>query len=387
MARKLRTGFELPFANTGTTVSKSFAAPSSYLWQSLYIGTIADVFVTEFLTLTGTITNSALTIENTTIARSKGDGSRGCILKGNSDGNGSVMMLDTTAFSSGLYCNYWIYLGTGIVGPTAYTKLMVLYDGTNSYQVYIRYNGTAHEVAIAQNNTSTILEQTSLGLTLSASTWYNVSVGVNNTGDITGVLNGTSVTYNTSVSFANWTRLGIAGLRNTTVNGRFIDDLAINDGSGASDNGVPNSIRAYNFFDTATLNTNSGFAAVGGTTVLANLQDGSDSTRASASADLSYIDFSLPTLSGTGMSETASNFTKIEAINVYGRQIEATKASSLLKAKVTDTVAVVNREENLSLPLNVGNDSVSMFDDGSSDWVLANLDSGDMDFRVTFDKP
>jgi len=383
MARKLRTGFELPFSNIGSNTNKTFSVSecNNYFLKDILSGYIGNSVGSQYPSFSGTIVSGTYKVEYTTAARTLSNGSRGCVFYLN-DNNSGDNMLDVTQFTSGFYMNAWRTKMD--VSASLYKRILCLYDGTNSYSVYITRNGASDEVRISNNTTNTDLATSSLGLQLANGTWYNMSVAVNSTGDITAVVNGTPVTYNTSVSFASWTRLGY-GIGYSGMG--HLDDISINDGSGASDNSTPNSIRGYNFFDTATLNTNSGFTAVGGTTVLANLQDGSDSTRASASADLSYLDFSLPTLSGTGMAETAANFTKIEAINVYGRQIEATKTSSLLKAKVTDTVAVVNREENLTLPLTVGNDSVTMFDDGSSDWVLANLDSGDMDFRVTFDKP
>ena len=376
MARKLRTGFELPFSNSSGNSSRTLNIRDSYLWNGIIIGGYQSTWGTQYATSTSLRITDNITLTKDTTARTLSDGTRGSHLTSASD---TYFAIDLTKFSNGAYCNAYICPRLS----SSYLKLGYFYDGTDKYEAYVNSTGATDIVTISKNSTDVATFDT--GAPHSVNTWYNYSVGVDNTGTITVGFNGsTPLTYNTSVSFANWNFVCLFWCGGNRME---VDDLAINDGSGASDNSTPNSIRGYNFFDAATLNTNSGFSAVGGTTVLANLQDGSDSTRVSASADLSYIDFSLPTLSGTGMSETAANFTKIEAINVYGRQIEATKASSLLKAKVTDTVAVVNREENLSLPLNVGNDSVSMFDDGSSDWVLANLDSGDMDFRVTFDKP
>jgi len=387
MARKLRTGFELPFANTGANGSKTFTQSEyyAYLFGGFtldgYIAYSAGVTDLNFSSLSSA-SAVTYTVKNATDARTLSNGTRGCYIDQNNVSQ-SVHMIDAADFTSGFFANFWHRCFTWDTNRIYH--LFGLYDGTNSYSCYIKNTGSNLELYIRQGNTTTTLNSGSFSLT-SGLTWYNCQVGIDNGGIITFTYNGNTISHTIAgtPAFSTFQNVGIGY---GTNNGHQIDDIAINDGSGASDNSTPNSIRGYNFFDAATLNTNSGFSAVGGTTVLANLQDGSDSTRASASADLSYIDFSLPTLSGTGMSETAANFTKIEAINVYGRQIEATKTSSLLKAKVTDTVAVVDREENLSLPLTVGNDSVTMFDDGSSDWVLANLDSGDMDFRVTFDKP
>ena len=376
MARKLRTGFELPFSNaTGSNSSKTYSRNyfNNNIFGGLCNGWVAHSGATKYNSFSSIdLSTETLNISFNTSARTKTNGTRGCVLDG-TNGQNKILSLDPSQFTSGFFANFWIY--TAVSGN--YLNLLNLHDGTNYYSCSVLPSAST----IYLGNGSDLDTAT---VTFTAGTFYNISVTVDNSGNITVTANGVSVTHASGNAWSAWTKMGLG---NVSQNAYLMDDLSINDGSGASDNSTPNSIRGYNFFDAATLNTNSGFSAVGGTTVLANLQDGSDSTRVSASADLSYIDFSLPTLSATGMSETAANFTKIEAINVYARQIEATKTSSLLKAKVTDTVAVVDREENLSLPLTVGNDSVTMFDDGSSDWVLANLDSGDMDFRVTFDKP
>lgn len=381
MARKLRTGFELPFGNIGSDAFRYFIPSSETRTKDIINGDLSYSLTSQYVTDTsvGVIGSTSYLLRHNTEARSLRS-TRGALYSGHVS-NSSLLSLDLTAFASGFYMNAWIYLKS--VATNEYPVIWYGYDATDRYQAYIDNSGTNTFIRIAKNSAD--VSSIDLGSKLSASTWYNVNFSLANNGDITYIVNGSSAcSYSTAVTFSSFTIMGIIGSQNTKV---YWDDLSINDGSGASDNGLPGSIRAYNFFDPVTVYTNSGFTAVGGSTVIANLQDGSDSTRVSASADLSYIDFSLPALSGTGMSETAANFTKIEAINVYGRQIESTKASSLLKAKVTDTVAVVNREENLTLPLTVGNDSLTMFNDGSSDWVLANLDSGDMDFRVTFDKP
>jgi len=384
MARKLRTGFEFPFSNaTGSDQSKTINLTD---YSDIFLGTYSMGWLSSPGFSGGySLGQNSQIFKFATDARTLSNGTRGVYLNlmGGGGPNGYSMAIDLTKFSNGYYECGWCKQLTAF-DSNRYAKPLYFYDGTDHYGIKIYGNGVGGVVIdILKNN---VMQSTDT-IILSVNTWYFYEISLDNSGVITITYNGTPVTYNSGVTFSNIQQLAALYSSSETNRSRCLDDVAINDGSGASDNGLPNSIRGYNFFDAATLNTNSGFSAVGGTTVLANLQDGSDSTRVSTSADLSYIDFSLPTLSGTGMSETAANFTKIEAINLYGRQIEATKTNSLLKAKITDTVAVVNREESLTLPLTVGNGSGTMFDDGSSDWVLANLDSGDMDFRVTFDKP
>lgn len=378
MARKLRTGFELPFSNaSGSDQTKTLTGQDSYdyILNSLSDGMIS-VTTNQQVTSVGLASYIGLNIRQATDARTLSNGTRGCYFRGNA-GNQYAISFKPGSFSSGFHANFW----WKTTNASIYSHPLVLKDGSTIFNCAIG----ASEMSIEEGSATT--QRATASITKSANTWYNIKVDIDNAGILTFEFNGTSINYDTGNAFSNWDNILIGTVRDNASFGYHIDDLSINDGSGASDNSTPNSIRAYNFFDAATLNANSGFSQVGGSGILANLQDGDDDTRVSAQADLSNLDFSLPTLSGTGMSETASNFNKIEAINVYARQIEATKSGSLLKAKIEDDTAVVSREENLTLPLTVGNDSTTMFDDGSSDWSLTNLDAGALDLILTFDKP
>tara|TARA_B100000497_G_scaffold4549_1_gene4662 strand:+ start:177 stop:1358 length:1182 start_codon:yes stop_codon:yes gene_type:complete len=393
MAKKLRTGFELPFSNA-TGANTSTLGDLNFYKDYVYKGVLEGLRTENYAMTTqypdfsaNLATTGSFYLNYDTVARTKTNGVRGAYAR---MGHGLMVQpfFDTSKFNSGFFYNSWVYGSVFSSFPiNGHLRFLMLYDGTNSYQVYLAKNGSGVlELRISNNTTSTELATPVPVTGLNGSNWFNLICGIDNSGLITCTFNGANISFSSSISFSNLTRIGICGANGWPTN-IYMDDLAINDGSGSSDNGIPNSIRAYNFFDQATLDSQTGFSTVGGSTILANLTDGDDATRVSAEADLSEMNFSLPTLSGTGMSETASNFTKIEAINVYGRQIEATKASSVLKAKVTDATSSANREEDISLPLTVANDSTTMFDDGASDWSLANLDAGNMDLKITFDKP
>ena len=388
MAKKLRTGFELPFSNaTDQNYGKTFPNNTPYLFNNLVDG---------FYNLNGIIKNrsTSMSISTSTnhnfiysnYARTK-IGTRGTFYSGNQDPNGwSLLAFDLSQFANGFFANYWLSANNS---STMYLRLIYLNNGIDFYTGYIDNSGTNTVIRIEKNG----VDQSSYDIgykldtiVVSSGTYYNTHVSVDNSGVISLSINGsTALTHATGIAFSSFTQLGACMARGQ--NTAFIDDLAINDGSGSTDNGMPNSIRGYNFFDQSTLDSQTGFSTVGGSTILANLTDGDDSTRVNCSNDLSEMNFSLPTLSATGMSETASNFLKIDAINIYARQIEATKANSVLKAKITDSVTNANREENISLPLTVANDSTTMFDDGSNDFSLSNLDSGNLDLKITFDKP
>lgn len=382
MAKKLRTGFELPISNLGTNSYRVVQPEDNILGGDIINGSFArgqNMSGVRYPTNYGNGGSSSVDVYYNSTARSKRN-NLGCYISA-SQNNGIYLSLNTSELSNGVYTNFHIFSSN--FATNIFPKHLHLYDGTDRYFCYLENSTGVTILHINKNNVDVV--SFSLGSKLANNSWYNVLASVDNSGLISYSVNGsTAITYNTGVPFSNWTLIGLAS---TDPAYQRIDDLAINDGSGSSDNALPNSIKAYNFFDQATLDSQTGFSTVGGTTILANLTDGDDATRVSAEADLSEMNFSLPTLSGTGMSETASNFTKIEAINVYGRQIEATKASSVLKAKVTDATSSANREEDISLPLTVANDSAVMFDDGASDWSLANLDAGNMDLKITFDKP
>jgi len=273
MARKLRTGFELPFSNsTGSNQSKTFTNDSAYLFNSVITGTYGKGNTTRSALLSGATPSDSFTIYHKTTARTLSNGTRGCTW-GN---NESMLYIDTSLFSSGFFSNFWFYNTNSWNNNAHYLTLLAFYDGTDSWFVNLNYNSGSPTLEVYKHGTGQVASVSASGA--SGSTWYNVIAQINNAGDIDVSWNGTSVTYSTGVAFSNVTKLLLAHTSGS-VHGTVVDDLSINDGSGASDNSAPNSIRGYNFFDAATLNTNSGFSAVGGTTVLANLQDGSDSIR------------------------------------------------------------------------------------------------------------
>ncbi len=384
MAKKLRTGFELPISNTATNSYRLVHPSDNILGSNIINGSFArgqNMNGTRYPSNFGNGAGSEnIDVYFNSSARSKRN-NLGCYISG-SQGNGIYLSLDETQLSNGVYTNFHILSSN--FATNIFPKHLHLYDGTDRYFCYLE-NSTGLTILHINKNNVDLVSLTLGGSKLANNTWYNVLASVDNSGLISYSVNGsTPITYNTGVTFSNWTLIGLAS---TDPNYQKLDDLAINDGSGSSDNGIPSSIRAYNFFDQATLDTQTGFSSVGGSTILANLTDGDDATRVTATNDLSEMNFSLPSLSASGMSETASNFSKIEAINIYARQIEATKANSVLKAKIIDSVTNANREENISLPLTVANQSTTMFDDGSNDFSLSNLDSGNLDLKITFDKP
>lgn len=376
MAKKLRTGFELPFSNIGSNTYKDIISSDSYVSNGLFDGSFQ---VTSGTQHESSINKSSLSFrfKYNTSGRSL-QNTRGTYAEAAT--SAFLPSINPSKVSLGLYCNFHFKPS---IASNIFQKYIYLDDGSDRYFGYIDNSGTNTVVKISKNGVDVASQD--IGLKLVSNTWYNCLTSVNDAGLITLQINGaTAVTYASSVTFSSWTKIGIA-MCDAPYQG--IDDLAINDGSGSSDNTTPNSIKAFNFFDQATLDSQTGFSTVGGSTILANLTDGDDTTRVSAEDDLSEINFSLPTLSASGMSETASNFTKISAINVYAKQIESTKANSVLKAKVTDATSSANREESITIPLTVANDSKTMFDDGSADWSLSNLDAGNLKFKLTLDKP
>jgi hypothetical protein len=382
MAKKLRTGFELPFSNaTGSDQVKTFSGNTdsyNYLFRGLCIG-MANITTNQYVTSIGTPSyTNAPVVNQKTDARTLSNGTRGCYFSGFA-GNQGAFHFDVSQFSTGFYANFW-----HIDGGLRSSHPLIIKAGSDIYSCYM----SSTSMEINQGNTSTT--HASAAITRNSNQWYNVIVSIDNAGLITFTFDGTTITHTVSgtPSFSTWTNIAIGTVRNGGGSLQYsIDDLAINDGSGATDTSAPPSIRGYNFFDAATLNASNNFATTGGGTILGNLQDGSDSTGVTSSTDLATLDFSLPTLAGTGMSEVVGDFSGIEAINIYTRQAEATTGGAVLNAKVDDDTAAVSNNSDINLPLSVSEKSTTLFNDGSSDWNLTNLNSGDFDLTLTFDKP
>ena len=384
MARKLRTGFELPFSNaTGSNQRKQISG-YDYVFNNLITG-LGNCSAGEYRTPSAQDTTRYPTIKFDNWARTLSNGTRGCYLLHSTVDSPvndyQIAYFDVSQFTSGFYMNCWIKWDSVIQNEIK--TLFYIYDNTTKYSV------TLTNSVFNLNNVSSSSNIDTASVTLSGSTWYNLKISVTNAGVITADINGNSVTTSTGVTFSSWTTLCALLTREFTEGSHRIavDDLAINDGSGASDNGLPPSIRGYNFFDAATLNASNNFSTTGGGTILGNLQDGSDSTGVTSSTDLDVLDFNLPTLSGTGMLEGIGDFSGIEAINVYTRQAEATTGGAVLNVKIEDDTAAVSNNSDINLPLSASERSTTLFNDGSSDWNLTNLNNGAFDLTLTFDKP
>ena len=256
MAKKLRTGFELPFSNIGSNTYKDIISSDSYVSNGLFDG--------SFQVLSGTqhessINKTALSFrfKYNTSGRSL-QNTRGTYAEAAT--NGFLPSINISKVSLGLYCNFHFRPS---IHSNVFQKYIYLDDGSDRYFGYIDNSGTNTVAKISKNGVDVASQD--IGSKLVSSTWYNCLTSVNNAGLITLQINGaTAVTYASSVTFSSWTKLGIA---QCDAPYQGIDDLAINDGSGSSDNTTPNAIKAFNFFDQATLDSQTGFSTVGGSRI------------------------------------------------------------------------------------------------------------------------
>lgn len=383
MAKKLYTSFELPFANlTGGNLVKTFpqAEANDYIFQGMTDGAVSHPQLSPDNTAF-TIASITNQVNFTTAARSLTSGTRGCFHAGaGTNTNYHNISYDLSQFSTGFYYQGHQYFGSNYLLGSNVAVIFRFTDGVNVYNVL--YDNASGLFKIRNATTTTDLN--TAAVSLSAATWYNARLEIDNAGVITAELNGVSVTHASGVSFASWTKLAAGLVSGSTFDGyqAYIDDIAVNDGSGAADNALPPTIRGYGWYDNATLNSNSGFSQVGGTGVVDNLQDGNDATKVRVSVDASVLSSNLSSITGHPMPESAGDFSAIKNINVYLRQTESTSPGNSFKAKIVD--GALDEEKTISVPTIAGNFSVSIPDDGASEWSKANLELGGFDIDLTY---
>lgn len=212
--------------------------------------------------------NSMNIQSSSTSARTKGSDGRGgfAYIYNNQFG---CLALKTENISEGIYLNYWhamssmntLSLGStygGTVLFSAYNGLSVDLNGNadNYVHIYIAPNAETYEspsvtypdkkLFIYANGS--ILAESEL-LTIPNGDYVNVKISLDDAGVITGEVNGKSISYDlknldwvTDGAFDMWEHLNVLGVCRGSDR---IDDVAINDGSGETDNGMPGEIRCY----------------------------------------------------------------------------------------------------------------------------------------------
>jgi hypothetical protein len=204
-----------------------------------------------------------------TSARTKGLDGRGGIAYIYNNQFGSLA-LKTENINEGIYLNYWHQMVSmhtltsgssygGAILFSAYNGLSGTGSGTtadNYVHIFIAPNAETYESAAATFSekrlfiyaNGSILAESEL-LTIPNSGYVNIKISLDNTGVITGEVNGKSVSYDlknldwvTDGAFDMWEYLNVIG---TCRGSDLVDDVAINDGSGGTDNDMPGEIKCY----------------------------------------------------------------------------------------------------------------------------------------------
>lgn len=287
---------------------------------------------------------------------------------------GAVGTYDLSKFSNGYYCQWW-WRPTNW-NTSYYAKAIVLKDNSTYYSAQVVYNGADYNVVIRNNTTQTDLAS-SPNFAFPNNVWINGQVSLTDNGDLTVSINGQTASTSLGVMFSAWEIMSFPEVGDRI----YIDDMAVNDGSGATDNGLPGSIRSYTYNLNSTLKSNNAFNTVGGGSVLANLLDGNIATGVESEQNGAQIVMSLPPLSASGiLSATYVNFGKIESFVIHGQALESTKVGATLSAVITDNAALTSVGAIYTMPL-IGENRQTYF--SNTELSLTNLSVGAIDLVLT----
>ena len=208
---------------------------------------------------------SSFGITSTASARTTGsDGKGGISYMYNNQYGSLALKLDN--INEGIFLNYWQNMtpihtrsdGSSYGGAVLFSafngvdksantadNLVHVYIAPDAAE-YVSQSEYANKRLYIYSNGS-ILAESEL-LTIPYGEFINVKMSLDNAGIITGEVNGKSVSYDlknlswvTDGSFDTWEAMNVIG----TSRGDTVDDVAINDGTGSEDNGMPGDVRCY----------------------------------------------------------------------------------------------------------------------------------------------
>ena len=273
MAKKIRLGFEISPAYNALDSRYCSCDGNNHFYYVRYFGGSRHLIHRNTVALTPEMDrpyrdsyNSAMQFAYSYSARTKGSDGNGGFTYVYNNQYGSLC-LRTDNINEGIYLNYWqnmtpIHTGTNgssYGGAVLFSAFNGLDDSANAadntVHIYIAPDSTEYlspvqtfpdkRLYIYANGS--ILAESEL-LTIPSYQYINVKISLNNSGVISGEVNGKSVSYDlknldwvTDGAFDMWESLNIIG----TSRGDYVDDLAINDGSGSENNGMPGEIKCY----------------------------------------------------------------------------------------------------------------------------------------------
>lgn len=249
-----------------------------------------------------------------------------------------------------MYLRAYVYIATL---PSAKTMIVSWTDSSPfGYGIVLQTNGT-----IKIEGTNGTLQSAASATTLSTGTWYRIELDMDDNNDIaTAYINGVQECQLTSADVfgGHLARFGVQFSCTTDI---YFDDLAVNDTSGSTQNGLPGSGKIVHLKPNAQ-GDNNGFAtAVGGTAGAANNytrvsettpDDLTSYNNTTATGTTTIDDFNVTDSSGAGIGPS-DTITLVQVGQRAGSNA-ATTASIVtrIKAAAAGTVA-----ESASIPVNV----------------------------------
>ena len=332
------------------------------------------------------------------------------------------LSIDLNKVSDGLYCNWWYTythgsVPTGTIGnvipvaalrspPHEYhvafkcdtlatAKLVIQAGTTNASGTHVD-NTPPDDMVVVDSSATSVISSTQ-----PVNNVVNFQWSVDAAGVITAMYNGQQVTYDTQTSFDDWT--DIAFVSDIAVNGTWcIDDMAVNDGSGTTDNSMPGSIAGYLVpVDQVVDSTN--FTTIGTGDMTTALTDSDASTYIMASTTPASVELSLPPLSAyvpayekVRISQNSGSYTwtastnqesYLTGVSMIRPQIvgaSSTQPNKKVTAQVKDTTSNnTQTSDEFGLIADVNSYSAELEQGDSGAWNLDNLKTGE--YTVKFE--
>lgn len=262
--------------------------------------------------------------------------------------------------------------------------------GFQNKKIFIatRKSGEFNPDSTSDNILESEIVASSPNLSILKNEWADVKLSINNSGEIYISYHGVEVEYDlkqedwvTDGSFSSWDWLLAMG---STRQNDFIDNLCINDGSGSSDNGIPNRSKMYILSnsmsyepDQSSLVSDNGFGSNSDmrTTIGPILTDGDDDTYVTVSKGGSLVmklnNLSFLPAEGHGFSNAkitgiATKFSGLKAVN-SGQKINL-KINNIYSGTETSEVKYLSLSQGYEImhdyvfPQNITDTSSAVFE-------------------------
>ena len=306
----------------------------------------------------------------------------------------TVMYFDPTKFVDGFFINCW-FTEASYSGVSSYFPLFGIYNGTKSFVGYLapESDQSGWKLAIRETtsgNVSTLVESSGVVVPSSGNSGLqHLIAGVDNTGLMTVIFNNVSISHDVSQQtgvdqYTQWQKIMIASNASAN-NGAGLDDMAINDGTGATDNSFPPNIRGYSVTGQMIQNTVTDFTSIGGGDMVTELTDDSSTTGITTDTTDAQITFNLPALSGSNVNDQQDTYSKIARINVSTRHVDSNRYNTVIYNTVTDTVTNNTSQDTQLATSNTSTQAhfSGFVNGGTGEWNLTNMINGDYQLKLS----